>query len=127
MFRVNLRTVTQTLPARNVTETLVLFSANLLFNIIANASFKFSVTNPTWRSFLTWQVIGNIAGFITVLTLTGLLRFIPLHVAFPVTTGMTVIGVQVLAARLLFHEQISPAQWLGTFLVVIGIMLIGGR
>jgi multidrug transporter EmrE-like cation transporter len=127
MFRVNLRTVTQTLPARNVTETLVLFSANLLFNVIANASFKFSVTHPTWRSFLTWQVIGNIAGFITVLTLTGLLRFIPLHVAFPVTTGMTVIGVQVLAARLLFHEQISPAQWLGTFLVVIGIMLIGGR
>jgi multidrug transporter EmrE-like cation transporter len=127
MFRVNLRTVTQTLPARNVTEMLVLFSANLLFNVIANASFKFSVTNPTWRSFLTWQVIGNIAGFITVLTLTGLLRFIPLHVAFPVTTGMTVIGVQVLAARLLFHEQISPAQWLGTFLVVIGIMLIGGR
>ncbi len=127
MFRVNLRTVTQTLPARNVTEMLVLFSANLLFNVIANASFKFSVTNPTWRSFLTWQVIGNIAGFITVLTLTGLLLFIPLHVAFPVTTGMTVIGVQVLAARLLFHEQISPAQWLGTFLVVIGIMLIGGR
>jgi multidrug transporter EmrE-like cation transporter len=127
MFRVNLQTVTQALPARNVTETLVLFSANLLFNVIANASFKFSVTNPTWRSFLTWQVIGNIAGFITVLTLTGLLRFIPLHVAFPVTTGMTVIGVQVLAARLLFHEQISPAQWLGTFLVVIGIMLIGGR
>jgi multidrug transporter EmrE-like cation transporter len=127
MFRVNLRTVTQTLPARNVTETLVLFSANLLFNVIANASFKFSVTHPTWRSFLTWQVIGNIAGFITVLTLTGLLRFIPLHVAFPVTTGMTVIGLQVLAARLLFHEQISPAQWLGTFLVVIGIMLIGGR
>lgn len=127
MFRVNLQTVTQALPARNVTETLVLFSANLLFNVIANASFKFSVTHPTWRSFLTWQVIGNIAGFITVLTLTGLLRFIPLHVAFPVTTGMTVIGVQVLAARLLFHEQISPAQWLGTFLVVIGIMLIGGR
>jgi len=127
MFRVNLRTVTQTLPARNVTETLVLFSANLLFNVIANASFKFSVTHPTWRSFLTWQVIGNIAGFITVLTLTGLLRFIPLHVAFPVTTGMTMIGLQVLAARLLFHEQISPAQWLGTFLVVIGIMLIGGR
>jgi multidrug transporter EmrE-like cation transporter len=127
MFRVNLQTVTQALPARNVTETLVLFSANLLFNVIANASFKSSVTNPTWRSFLTWQVIGNTAGFITVLTLTGLLRFIPLHVAFPVTTGMTVIGVQVLAARLLFHEQISPAQWLGTFLVVIGIMLIGGR
>lgn len=127
MFRVNLRTVTQALPARNVTETLVLFSANLLFNVIANASFKFSITNPTWRSFLTWQVIGNIAGFITVLTLTGLLRFIPLHVAFPVTTGMAVIGVQVLTARLLFHEQISPAQWLGTFLVVVGIMLIGGR
>ena len=69
-------------------------AANLLFNVVANASFKVSATSPNWRSFVTWQVIGNLAGFVTVLTLTGLLRFIPLHVAYPVTVGLAVIGVQ---------------------------------
>ena len=61
---------------------------------------------------------------ITVLTLTWLLRYLPLHVAYPVTAGLAVIGVQVAAARWLFDEAVSPTQWLGTLLVVTGIVLI---
>jgi multidrug transporter EmrE-like cation transporter len=106
---------------------LTLFGANLLFNILANSSFKVSAASDTLRGFLTWQVVGNLAGFITVLTLTGLLRYIPLHIAYPLSTGMAVVGVQVIAARLLFHEAIAPMQWLGTSLIVVGILLIGGR
>lgn len=105
----------------------VLFLANFLFNVLANASFKISAHSPDWRRFLLWQVIGNLSGFITVLTLTGLLRYIPLSVAFPITTGLAVVGVQVLAAAGFFREPVSPAQWLGTALVVVGILLIGGR
>lgn len=107
--------------------TSVLLAANLLFNIIANASFKVSAHSSTWRGFLVWQVIGNLAGFITVLTLTGLLRFIPLHVAYPLTTGLAVIGVQVGAAWLLFHETISATHWIGTLLIAAGIVLLAGR
>ena len=106
---------------------LAFISANLLFNIVANASFKVSASSPNVRSFLTWQVVGNIAGFITVLTLTGLLRYIPLSVAYPVTMGLAVLGVQVVAASVLFHEPITPAQWLGTLCIALGIALIGGR
>ena len=105
----------------------IIVGANLLFNVVANVSFKYSAASLNWRDFLTWQVVGNIAGFITVITLTALLRYIPLHVAFPITTGLTVLGVQILAARLFFQEPISPAQWLGTLLVVTGILMIGGR
>lgn len=104
-----------------------LFGANLVFNIVANASFKVSASSTQWRSFLLWQVIGNLAGFITVLTLTALLRYIPLSVAYPVTVGLAVIGVQVVGALILFRETISFMQWVGTLLVVIGILLIGGR
>jgi len=111
----------------NLTIVLVLLVVNLLFNIVANASFKVSAVSSNWRDFLIWQVIGNLAGFATVLTLTGLLRYIPLHMAFPVTTGLAVLGVEVIAAGLLFHEAISPVQWLGTLLVVSGIVLICGR
>jgi multidrug transporter EmrE-like cation transporter len=98
-----------------------------LFNIIANASFKMSAINFNWRGFLAWQVVGNLAGFITVLMLTGLLRLVPLHVAYPVTAGLAVVGVQVVAARWLFGETISSGQWLGTLLVITGIVLISRR
>lgn len=104
-----------------------LTAANLLFNIVANASFKVSADSRTWRDFLFWQIVGNLAGLITVLTLTGLLRYLPLHVAFPLTTGLMVIGVQVGAAHWLFQESITPGQWIGTGLVVAGILIIGTR
>lgn len=96
-----------------------------VFNVVANASFKVAAQSPTWRGFVSWQVIGNLAGFVTVLALTGLLRFIPLTIAFPVTTGLAVIGVQVAAAAVIFHEPISISQWLGTGVIVLGIFLVG--
>ncbi len=86
-----------------------------------------SATSQTWQSFLTWQVAGNLAGLGTVLTLTALLRFLPLHVAFTITTGLAVVGVQVVAATVLFHETITPVQWLGSLLGVVRIGLIGLR
>jgi multidrug transporter EmrE-like cation transporter len=106
---------------------LVLVGANLAFNVLANASFKVSATSGDWHRFLTWQVIGNIAGFITVLTLTGLLRFLPLRAAYPLTAGLAVVGVEVFAAWLIFHEPISSTQWLGALFVAVGIALIGGH
>jgi len=115
---------TQTNAATAHTATvLTLLAGNLFFNVVSNASFKISAHSHHWREFLTWQAIGNLAGFITVLTLTGLLRFIPLHVAYPVTVGLSVIGVQVWAAKWLFHEPITTAQWLGTLLITLGILL----
>lgn len=97
---------------------------NLAFNILANTGFKLSALALNWKGFLGWQVIGNLSGFITVLTLTGLLRHLPLSLAYPLTTGLAIIGVQLVAARLIFHEAISPGQWLGTLLIVAGIWLI---
>jgi multidrug transporter EmrE-like cation transporter len=100
---------------------------NLVFNIVANASFKVSADSSNMRSFLFWQVIGNIAGLITVLTLTWLLRYLPLSLVIPVTTGLMIIGVQVIASRWIFKEDISPARWAGTLLVVLGIFFLTQR
>jgi len=97
---------------------------NLAFNVLANASFRISAMSDTWRGILNWQVIGNIAGFITVITLTLLLRHMPLSIAFPLTTGLAVLGVQLVASIWLFHEPVSERQWLGTLAIVIGIWLI---
>jgi len=102
---------------------LLLIAANLLFNVIANASFRVSATAGNWQGFLGWQVVGNVAGLLTVITLTGLLRYLPLHVAYPLVTGLAVVGVQV-AAIWLFQEQMGSPQMLGTLLVVLGIAFI---
>ncbi|MBF6594690.1 MAG: hypothetical protein IVW51_09600 [Thermaceae bacterium] len=110
-----------------VVLVIVLIVLNLVFSVLSNIGFKLSITNWAWRNFLVWQIIGNLAGFITAITLTALLWYIPLKVAFPLTTGLSIIGVQIVAADWLFHEAITPAQWLGTLLIVIGIWLIGWR
>lgn len=100
---------------------------NFAFNILANAGFKLSALSKDWRAFIFWQVIGNLSGFITVLTLTALLRYLPLSVAFPLTTGLAILGVQVLAASWYFREPIRPMQWVGTLFIILGIWLIERR
>ncbi len=127
MFHPNSQTTSQASSGSDALASAILIGGNLIFNILANASFKLSAASLDWRQFLTWQVVGNLAGFVTVLTLTGLLRFLPLHIAYPVTAGLAVIGVQVIAAVWLFGESVSSAQWAGTLLVIMGIALIGGR
>lgn len=105
----------------------ILTASNVLFNVIANSSFKLSSQGCTWREFLLWQLIGNLSGFIAVLIFTLLLRYLPLHVAFPLIQGLAIIGIQVVAASWLFHESITPAHWLGTTLIIAGIVILGGR
>jgi multidrug transporter EmrE-like cation transporter len=97
---------------------------NMVFNILGNASFKLSALAANWKGLVGWQVVGNLAGFITVLTLTGLLRYLPLHVAQPMVQGLAIIGVQIVASRLFFHEIISPTQWIGMAVIIAGIVLI---
>ena len=127
MFRSNLAALDQPLSGRLTLSTFLLVLCNMAFNIIANSSFKYSAVSSNWNAFLAWQVLGNIAGFITVLTLTGLLRSIPLHIAYPLTAGLSIIGVQIIGAKLLFNETLSPAKWLGTLLIILGIALISGQ
>lgn len=127
MFRPSFNSFRMALDVHQNILIFFLLVVNLVFNVIANAGFKLSAESLTLRGFLNWQVIGNLAGFITVLTLTGLLHFLPLHIAFPVTTGLAVIGVQMVAGRWFFGEAISPERWLGTILVVVGILFLTWR
>lgn len=101
-----------------------LITLNVLFSIFANAAFRVSARSATWSAVLIWQVVGNLAGVITVVSLTGLLRYMPLTIAFPVTTGMSILGVQLVAAKWLFNEPINGIQWTGSLLIGVGIFLL---
>jgi multidrug transporter EmrE-like cation transporter len=100
---------------------------HMSLNTVCNVCLKFSADSLNMRSFLMWQVAGNLAGFGGVLLFTALLRYIPLNIAFPLTQGLAMVGVQVIAARLLFHESLTPAQWVGTGCILAGIILLNLR
>jgi len=70
-------------------------AANVLLNLSAHAA--------TTRLFLLFQAAGNLAGLGGVLAYTWLMRRMPLHVAFPLTRGVGVLGVQLVGALLVFH------------------------
>ena len=108
---------------------LVLIVANLAAILASNVGLKLSAAAGNWRGFLAWQVFGNLTGFLGVLSFTALMRFVSMNVGFGITAGLGFVLVQVIGARLFFHETIFPLQWLGTALVVLGITLIafGGK
>ncbi|MCW5889301.1 MAG: hypothetical protein KIT14_01980 [bacterium] len=97
---------------------------HVLLNVVTNVALRWSAYGATWSDVVVWQIAGNLAGFVTVLCLTGLLRYLPLGVAYPLTTGLSVIAVQVFAAHWFFGEAIQPAQWAGTLLIVLGVALV---
>jgi multidrug transporter EmrE-like cation transporter len=98
---------------------------NALFSMLAAVWFKRSSAANDWKGFLGWQVLGHLAGLSGVLALTFLYHLIPMRVAYPVSTGLAVVTVQAIAARLIFRETVSPIQWIGTGLIALGILLVG--
>jgi len=97
---------------------------NVATHVISNVSFKWSALSPRFREFLTWQVVGNVAGFLGVLILTLVMRFIPLSQALAFSWGLGFIGIQVIGAHFIFHEMITPLQWVGVTLIAGGLVLM---
>jgi len=106
---------------------LVLVIINLACILTSHVSFKKSATSPDWRGILSWQVVGHLAGFISVLALTGVMRYLPLHQANAISVGLSFALVQVVGARLIFREEVSRLGWAGAAMIVGGVVLISSR
>ena len=98
--------------------------ANLAAILTSNVALKLSAGANNLRTFLIWQVVGNLTGFLGVLAGTALLRLVPLNVGFGITAGLGFVLVQVVGARWYLHEPILPLQWIGSAVVVLGVILI---
>jgi multidrug transporter EmrE-like cation transporter len=103
--------------------TLLLILANLSSNTGAHISLKLSASSNGRKRFIFWQLLGNLAGFLGVLAFTALLRSLPLHVAYPLTEGLTSIGVLLVGGVLVLKEKIRPIAWAGAALILAGIAL----
>lgn len=97
----------------------------LVFVTFANIFLKLSAGAGTVGYFLVMQIAGNLAGLVGILAYTGLLRTLPLHVAFPLSRGLVVLGVQLVASLLFFHEAFKPTEAAGAVLVAAGVILVG--
>jgi multidrug transporter EmrE-like cation transporter len=97
---------------------------NAAANTAGHACFKLSSAVDKPRTFIFWQIIGNLAAFVGVLAYTGLMCKMSLLMAFPLTQGLTAIGVQVVASLILFRERISLLAWVGTILIAVGIIVM---
>jgi multidrug transporter EmrE-like cation transporter len=104
-------------------RTLLFLLANLGANTGAHLCLKRSAQRTKVRAFLFWQVLGNLGAFLGVLAYTAVLRDLSLHVAYPLTEGLTAIGVQVVGGVIVFREKISAVAWAGTGLILAGIVL----
>lgn len=98
--------------------------SNLVFTVVSNIGFKLSADSAGWQVFLWWQLVGNLAGFLSVIAFTVLLRLISLHVAWAITAGLGFALVEVVAARFFFQEAITSWQWFGVALITIGILIV---
>ena len=104
-------------------RVLLLLLADVAANTGAHVCFKWSALSRGMKRFLLWQVGGNLAAFLGVLAYTSLLRGMSLHVAYPLTEGLSAIGVQVVGGLIVFRERIPILAWAGTGLILSGIVL----
>jgi multidrug transporter EmrE-like cation transporter len=102
---------------------ILLLLADMIANTGAHVALKKSAARKGVKLFILWQVVGNLAGFLGVLAYTALMRSLSLHVAYPLTEGLTAISVQIVGGLLLFREKITPLAWAGTGLILCGIVL----
>ena len=103
---------------------LLLLAGNMAVNTAAHVCLKLSAAGRGVKRFAFWQVLGNLGGFLGVLAFTALLRGMALHVAYPLTQGLTAVGVQLVGGTILLKERIPPLAWAGTGLILAGIALI---
>jgi len=104
-------------------RTLLLLLADMTANTGAHVCLKRSAISSGVKRFLLWQIAGNLAALLGTLAYTGLLRGMSLHVAYPLTEGLTAVGVQVVGGLVVFRERITPLAWAGTGLILSGIVL----
>jgi multidrug transporter EmrE-like cation transporter len=101
--------------------------ATVVFQSAAHICLKSSAGASSVWMFCVLQSIGNLAGLVGVLTYTGLLQKLPLHLGFPLTQGFVAIGVLLVGSFCIFHESFTRNQIIGCILVLAGVISIGLR
>ncbi len=97
---------------------------NQVFNVGATAAFALSGKAEAASGFVFWQIAGGLFGLGLQITFAGMVRFFSVQFANSVGIGLSFLTAQIIVAYLFFHEPFSAIQWVGSALVLVGILLI---
>jgi len=86
--------------------------------------FKYASGAQNLKSTVLWFLGAGVAGTVSMVLYTWLLRHLPLHVGYAALFGLGFVVVQVVAAKLILKEAVSPLQWIGGAVMVAGIFMI---
>ncbi len=119
-----LKATVASLGALQLLVVLGLVVVNQFFNVGATLSFAASGHAERLSTFVAWQIIGGVFGLGVNLTFAGLVRYWSLSFANVTGIALAFVSAQVFAAYMILHEPFAWPEWLGTSLVVVGVVLI---
>lgn len=105
-------------------QVVILFTLDIAFAVANNVCFKLSAQAKGWSAFVAYQAGGFVTGVICAILITGIYYYVPMHIALPIISGLVMVGIQIFAAGMIFHETIQFHQWAGTVLMIAAVALI---
>lgn len=107
-----------------VIQSILLCSAQVMLKL---AMSKIEVFKFTWNFILSqltnWWLLGSGISFLSgSLLWFYMLKNFPFGVVYPITSLSYLFGL--IAALLVFNENVSVLQWIGVFLIMSGCVLI---
>lgn len=105
-------------------QCLLLASGQVCFKFAVEKITKFQLSLGWFSSLLTnWWLLGSGILLVSATVLWGfILKHFPFSVAYPVTAFAYVFGL--IAAVLIFGENVPATRWFGVFVIIIGVYLI---
>jgi len=108
-----------------IIQCLLLTGGQVFLKLALTRMPAFSWTRTFWFSLLThWQfaACGLFFGLASLLWMY-IVKVFPFSTAYPMVSLSYVFGM--VAAIVVFHEEVSMIKWVGVILIVIGCILIG--
>ncbi len=106
------------------TQSLLLAGGQVFLKIALQKMLPFGWYKSFWASvFLNWQfaVCGLLFAAASILWMY-IIKHFPLATAYPMVSLSYVFGM--LAAIVIFHEEVSASKWVGVVLIIIGCYCI---
>ncbi|GEM_PF-5857215 len=112
-----------------ILATIGLAVAALLTLTASQIGFKYASGADGLKNTILWLVGAGVAGTVSMLLYTLLLKHIPLHVGYAILYGLGFVLIQVVAAKFILKEPVSLMQWIGGAVMVAGIAMVafGGK
>jgi drug/metabolite transporter (DMT)-like permease len=107
-----------------VVQSFLLMLSQVFLKLAVTQFTAFQFTFAYFKS-----VFGNLYMVISGLTVLGaislwvyILKHYPFSIAYPLGSISYIFGL--VAAVLIFHEQVSPMRWLGVCIIIVGIYFV---